>query len=168
MNNEIPNLWATDNINLNIISPLAIMRTQAGNLETMTRGLLKAVILPSVAEKSGNIFYAFDIIAPALNNYQHRLFSVRHASELVYPVTFYGSSELQTEQEWMLDANSNAYSESDFINKLGYVLQSAYTVAIIQSLIARSNDETIPLSSDEDDPNNDEVEMIENAIEDQQ
>ena len=37
MAQRIPNLWSQKDVNVQVLSPLAILRTQAANLEQMTR-----------------------------------------------------------------------------------------------------------------------------------
>lgn len=150
MANDIPNLWSGNITNLKVLSPLAILRTQASNLETMTRGLLKVAIDEEEFAVDGkkNTFYNFDIVAPALNGYRHRLFALYHHMALVYPITFVLSSEIASETMPFSRGDREAYSEEDFTEKLGSVLQSNYTTSVIQSLIARSNENIVAENKD--------------------
>lgn len=143
MTNEIPNLWSAEITNLKILSPLAIMRTQASNLEKMTRGLLKVAIEEGkiAAQGQKQTLYNFDIVAPALNGYRHRLFGVYHEIGLVYPITFIVSAEIMSQLKWLSMDNLKSFTEEDFTQRLGKVLKSSYTTSVIQSLLARSNED---------------------------
>lgn len=131
----IPNLWPKNDVSVNVLSPVAILRAQASSLTQMTKGLLQGEVT-SIALESGRTQYHLDIVAPALENYRHRLLSVTQPSKMNYPVSFLG-------QEPILGYKGDdtlAYSEQQFINKLQDVLNSEAAVAVLQSLISRSNE----------------------------
>ncbi|HWG47140.1 MAG TPA: hypothetical protein VN688_30530 [Gemmataceae bacterium] len=136
MPDTIPNLWSPD-IAQNVLPPLAILRTQAGFLGQMTKGLLRAEITSMKTEKW--IQYQFDLHAPALGGYRHRLFAVGHEPDTFYPVTveaecFAGPTTLN-EPDF-----PTAATQDEFLKLIGQVLQSREVRSIIQTLIARSNE----------------------------
>ncbi len=140
MAQRIPNLWSEKDIKVEVLSPLAILHAQATNLEQMTKGLLQAEITQVVGEE-GTTFYRLDIVAPALGSYRHGLFAISHQKEMVYPVKFV----LPDGQSMPLYTHLNgsgeiAETEAEFLEKLKEVLRSSSVNAVIQSIIARSNE----------------------------
>ena len=142
MATKIPNLWSQKDVKVEVLSPFAILRTQAANLEQMTKGLIEAEIT-ATATATGEIFYQLDLIAPVLGGYRHRLFAISHKKDMLYPVRFLLSSTQISElikrlgpQNW----TEVAGTEAIFLNELTYLLQSNDVNAVIQSIIARSNE----------------------------
>lgn len=140
MAQRIPNLWSEKDVKVEVLSPVAILHTQAANLETMTKGLIEAEIT-MLSNERGETLYNLDLVAPALGGYRHRLFGISHKQDMVYPVKFV----LESTQTFPLFARLNgkgeiAETEAAFLEKLGEVLQSSTVNAVIQSLIARSNE----------------------------
>lgn len=137
MSSKIPNLWPTEAVSFETLSPVAILRVQAENLTRMTHGLLQGEVLTTnVSQKT--VRHHLEIVAPALNGYRHQLLTVKHDKNLVYPVSFVtdepaGDDELHA-------FSSTAYTEEEFIKLLTGALQSGYVLSVINSLIARSNE----------------------------
>ena len=146
MAQRIPNLWSQKDVNVQVLSPLAILRTQAANLEQMTKGLIEAEVTVLTDEK-GETVYQLDIIAPVLGGYRHRLLAVSHQKDMVYPVKFILSPNQSSELLWSYSNRGAAETELTFLEKLGEVLQSKTVNAVIQSIIARSN-EILAVSSE--------------------
>lgn len=104
----------------------------------MTQGLIETHITVTTGDK-GEAVYQLDIVAPALGGYRHRLVAISHLKDMVYPVKFILSPDQDMGLTWLI-ANSIAATEAIFLEKLGQVLQSKEVNAVIQSIIARSNE----------------------------
>jgi hypothetical protein len=164
MPDTIPNLWPTD-IVLNVVSPLAILRTQAGLLAEMTKGLLIAQV-STIKTEHGLVRHLLDLIAPALNGYRHRLLTATHHRDMIYPVTVTAecfppkntsasvpggfaefAETLASVQEKLASVTGiekhQAATQQEFIEMVGQILHSAEVRSLIQSLIARTNEERI-------------------------
>ncbi len=144
---EIPDLWPNDVALTDIVSPAAILRYQAGQLRAKTRNLLEADV--EIVPDDKNVKIEFYVIAPALDRYRVLLFSVTHRPELVYPVTVI--DECLCDEE-VYDERDSGYPEAadqkEFTRLLSIVLASPRTRSVIQSLLARSNeDRTSPVPS---------------------
>ncbi len=141
MAQRIPNLWSEKDVKVEVLTPLAILRTQAANLEQMTQGLIEAEIVTSTSDK-GETVYQLDVIAPALGGYRHRLFSISHQKDMVYPVRFTVPPGIAMELKRIGGGNwlEVTGTESAFLDQLEDVLTSNTINAIIQSIIARSNE----------------------------
>lgn len=139
MTQRIPNLWSEKDVKVEVLSPLAILQTQAANLETMTKGLIEAEITTLTNER-GETLYNLDLVAPALGGYRHRLFGISHKQDMVYPVKFILPSSQNFGSMFPFASQLSAETEAEFLEKLGEVLQSNSVNAVIQSLIARSNE----------------------------
>ena len=135
MPTEIPDLWPDEVTNVNVVSPVAILRIQAGLLREKTHNILEAVIETEALEAF--VEHKFVVIAPALDRYRHVLFSVRHDANQVYPVTVEAECLQWREQtsRW-----PTATSQNDFFKLIGIIFMSEDTKALIHSLIAQSND----------------------------
>ena len=144
MTATIPNLWSPD-IKLNVLTPVAILRAQAGMLSQMTKGLLEAEVIAS--EGGHESEYALTLIAPALEGYRHQLVVVRHNPSLVYPATLeaecFGpgqSAEQKAGKNGGGDSEATALSDNEFTELLRVALQSPEVNCVVLSLIARSNE----------------------------
>ena len=122
----------------------------------MTKGLLDAEV-STVTSDTGAVQHQLDLIAPALR-YRHRVLTVKHNRDLVYPVTveaecFQPKPKVQTIGEMLAisdpfsrpakpeDWRPQANTEQEFIDLVSKVLRSGEVRSIIQSLIARSNEQ---------------------------
>ena len=165
MSTSIPVLWA-DDIKVDIVPPIAILRAQVEPLRRMSGGLLGAEVTNTV---SGEFVKHFlDVIAPALHGYRQRILSVAHHSEMVYPVRveshFHstkwevpptpGMSVLRRPLMPPEMANlfakfasgdpgvpwmPNAETQEELIQAIQLILRSGDVRGLTQSLIARSN-----------------------------
>lgn len=141
MANSIPNLWPPATVSVDIVSPLAILRTQAQNLTEMTKGLLAGEVT-SVDEGPDVVVHQFEVVAPALNKYRHRILSVKHNRNLVYPVYFDTPTSLASIVATVAkgSATNKADTEAEFLEALTGVLNSRVVLSVISSLIARINE----------------------------
>lgn len=124
MPNEIPSLWPTDLLDVQISTPVAILKKQANDLATATRAILRGEV---VTETNGDFFiHRFFILAPALD-YRYQLCMITHAIGL-YPCKGYLGSAMEQRIE----------SEAELIAWLQGVFQDPGTHKTLASLIAQS------------------------------
>ncbi|CAN5700587.1 hypothetical protein BH23PLA1_BH23PLA1_05790 [soil metagenome] len=186
----IPVLWS-DDIKLDTLPPLAILRAQANALRQMTRGLLEAEVTTSKREK-GRVEHRFDLIAPGLDGYRHRLFIVSHRAEMVYPVkvetTLHERTAVRrTPREHTIHEKlaekrptkrlpgaeetdlwtPNAATEQEFVEVVRQILQSNEVRSLIQSLVARSNEQRFKEVEDLPTEEGDEPSQAEQASPDE-
>lgn len=155
MADTIPVLWS-DDIKVDVVTPLAILRSQVGPLRRITNGILDAEI-STVTGDSKDVRHLFDLVAPVLNHYRHRILTVTHHRDLAYPVTVEAECfQPKDPSEGALAVAANlsrtlsqfkprdwrpvASTEQEFIDLVRKTLRSNEVRSIIQSLIARSND----------------------------
>jgi hypothetical protein len=156
-------LWPEQLEDTEIRSPVSILREQATLLGSKTNNLVQAdVEIGNTA--TGNFLYHFFIVAPTLNNYHYRLFSVEHDIAL-YPSLIYVGEELGQELgaqpksqlavekaadrlQSMVWANSilpratvdyylSVNSEDEFVNTLKLILNSNVTKQVISALLSQ-------------------------------
>jgi len=145
----IPDLWS-DDIKVDVVTPLAILRAQVGSIQRKTKGLLQAEVTTTTSD-AGWVRHQLDLIAPVLDGYRHRLFAATHEKDLVYPVKIEAECFRPESPEdfaqlfsavtkFQKDERPTAQTEQEFIELLSQVLHSGEVRSIIQSLIARSNE----------------------------
>jgi hypothetical protein len=150
----IPVLWS-DDISVDVLSPLAIMQTQVAPLSQRTRGILEAEI-ETISSGSGKVQHQFDLVAPVLSHLRRRILLATHQKDLVYPVVVEAEcfiSEDTTpvaqllsraasarDPNKLLEGQRQAATEQEFVKILEQILRSDQIRSLIQSLIARSND----------------------------
>jgi hypothetical protein len=158
----IPVLWS-DDISVDVLAPIAILRAQAGPLSQKTKGLLVAGI-ETITSESGTVQHQFDLVAPVLNKFRRRILIATHQIDLVYPVTVeaecYASESflrtpssiintLLSPREEFLERHRRAATDQDFMKLVGEVFHSVQVRSLIQSLIARSNEQKNTTESSE-------------------
>ncbi len=84
MTDTIPDLWPTAALKTTVLTPIAILRTQATCLSQKTQGLLVGDVTVTAAENGQNQVSLF-VVVPALNNYRHRLMTVQYRREATCP-----------------------------------------------------------------------------------
>lgn len=151
MPSKIPNLWPTETVSVEILSPLAILRMQAQNLTELTHRLVIGEVTTDDRQEDG-IYHHFDIVAPALNGYRHRILTIKHDTSMLYPVSYLvakkrdmKSSTIASWSELLSQEQSGvigpvAMTEADFIKALKEAFNSDFVLSVINSLIARSNE----------------------------
>lgn len=135
---ETQNLWPDFAID-KTKSPKTILKEQAGYLMARTNNVLSAAVETSHYKE--NISHEFYVVAPALNNYRYRLFSVSHEVVGYYPVTIMTEVELQGEHEDDIKIVYNpakAKNEEEFMLLLSKVFKNPENVRIISSLLSQS------------------------------
>lgn len=162
------NLWPDNVSKEKWASPVSLLREQARFLGDQTKNLVTAEV--GTASIEDEVFlYNFYIVAPTLNNYHYRLFSIEHNIEM-YPVTFYMDEQLGNELNAMkkkpsnlvdiaaaasrrqltemgFKTNHNEYTkradnEDEFIKIVGEILKSVRARQVISSL--RSQAHAVP------------------------
>jgi len=161
MTATIPSLWP-DDIKVDVLPPLAILRVQASKIHQLTKGVLLGDI-QTVTGSDGFVSHRLDLIAPALDKRRKSIVSVTHR-EAFYPVVIeadcfrpkvqpspagyagaamnlvIGSSEWPDANDWRPIADG----QDEFIRRVGEVLKSKEVRAVIDSLLALSNEKNQP------------------------
>ena len=133
---QIPNLWPVEQVQVDVLTPLAILRVQATNLNQMTQGILVGKVSTLSSEET--VQHHLDVLVPVLNNYRHRLLSVTHAKDRAYPVVV--QAEYCNDVLISLVNGCQSFTQDHFMNLLGRILESQAIVSVLQSLIAQSNE----------------------------
>ena len=137
MQSEIPDLWPAEVGRVQVITPLLILRHQAGLLRQRSMNLLEAeVTTESDSRGPLDVAHYLELVVPSLDRLQVRLLNVRHNKVRVYPA-YIGANE-----EYAWDGESRANSQSEFVQKLGSLLSSPDLRATIESLLAQANEAT--------------------------
>lgn len=121
----IRSLWPDDIGQSDLVTPVAIMREQAGLLGEKTRNLVTAEVMSS--SEQGFIYHNFSLEARALS-YRFQLFRVVHQIAL-YPLTVTSGGK-----SW------KCATEAEFRQVLGEILGSDETKTIVKALIAQSRE----------------------------
>jgi hypothetical protein len=140
----IPDLWS-DDIKVDVLPPIAVLKTQEGLLARKTQGMLQAKLTTTETEKL--VQHGLDLIAPALNFYRERLLSATHDREMPYPVTVTAEAFAPDPPRSggfrfggdPREMQKRAATDEEFIRLVREVLQSPEVRALIHSLIARIN-----------------------------
>jgi hypothetical protein len=164
MSEPTRNLWPVTEIN--VLSPIAILRQQATYLREATQGILEAEV--AVLKGDPWTITSFWIVAPALDRYRFELFKIAHNATDPYPVQIFYDGLFATDRinlrEFLVTyaefdtpfTVSNpedepddpitdtilvvASSQDDFMRILETILASTRTQRTLHSLIARTND----------------------------
>ena len=144
---KIPDLWGHA-ISVDVLTPAAILNTQATLLKRKTQGIVIAEL--ETTEGSKNIVtIKLDLVAPAVDNFRATVLAVRHKADYVYPALVTSSAFAGKgggpfgDLKWggVEDQMSKlAETEMQFISLLQEALQSGPILSIVQSLIAKSNE----------------------------
>jgi hypothetical protein len=159
MTTAIPDLWP-ESLKPVVLSPVAILRTQAARLKERTNGLLEAEIQTKrITEPNGDTkaLHVFEIVAPAMDGYRFQVLSIEHPSPGAYPVdisSFFlptrvfvamsGGRNIPSEKlpNTQRCANQDAFQEA-----LKKVFSSQELSGILDSLIAQILDKDIDADS---------------------
>ncbi|MDX2301737.1 MAG: hypothetical protein NW226_03005 [Microscillaceae bacterium] len=130
----IENLWS-DAISLEekVVTPVTILKQQASYLAKITQNVVHADVnliedfyRLSYGFGPSKFVYGFILVAPTLNNYQYKLFTIIH-DIVPYPIELFFFDEKYTLQD-----------EDDFIEILRYILSDERTIKVVRSLISQS------------------------------
>lgn len=161
----VPDLWP-DEVRADILTPLAILRIQAGYLNQRVGGILQADVTTHAS--TAIVSHQLVLKAPSLE-YSTAIVAVRHPTEQFYPATVKSSAFLPALPPHASEATRlaatmaavsavagaapfipphfdppaderAANSHEELVELLREVLRSGRIVALTQSLIARSNE----------------------------
>jgi hypothetical protein len=161
MTATIPNLWP-DDIKVDVLPPLVILRAQASKIHQLTKGVLLGEVT-SIEGSDGFVTHRLDLIAPALDNRRVRILSATHR-EGFYPVVIEAECyrpkarsvaemmhlgtlfDMKVGTTWPDATNWRpvAAGQSEFVKYIGEVLKSKEVRAVIDSLLALSNEKNQP------------------------
>lgn len=122
---DIPDLWGT--LNLDVLSPKTVLMAQSAHFEKRSKGLLRLDIQEEKVDAASITKYHIYIVAPVLNNERHELATL-YIGKTLFPVRAMGSNDQ------MPDQNS-------FMKYLHDLFNSKQTKSILDSLVAKINDE---------------------------
>ena len=129
MPDTLPDLWPEIETE-NIVTPLAILRYQAGQLRAKTKGLIEAEVRTERFDDD-SVCHELVIIAPALDRYEYVIATFGHHVKLVYPVAV------------AIESNPRARmcnSQDELLDAVSEILRTEKVKAVISSLIAQSRD----------------------------
>ena len=140
METEI-DLWPDLN-SVGILTPAAMLKTQAGMLSKKTNGRLQGLV--ETYSLRGEIYHQLFVVVPALENYRYSLLTVHHSPTL-YPVTVdespvstATSTSTQAYALAALNPPTTLADEKSFQSWLGTALSDVNTKRILQNLLAQA------------------------------
>ena len=161
MSSTIPDLWS-DDIKMDVLSPLVILRSQASLLGRKTQGILKGEVVTVTSDVL--VQHLLDLIAPVLDQYRATLLTATHQQNKVYPVRVAAQCLAPKTKPMSLDEQlainkgkmwtailsfrpgelppnqREAFTQEEFIELVRRVFHSGEVRSLIQSLVARSNE----------------------------
>lgn len=162
MSTTIPDLWPPE-IQVDTVTPLAILRVQKSSIEQRLSGLVRCEI--STTESGDWHQHRFDLIASALNHYRVTLLTATHPKAGAYPVyvtslSKFGEREVKlmkpavaqvgaaafaplTNQYSTFPEGEKASSQHEFVELVRQILSSSSVRSLIDSIIARINEAKI-------------------------
>jgi hypothetical protein len=146
-------LWPSA-IKPEVMSPMEILTIQAEALAEQTKGVLKAdVSLAEVRVRDSKEklqlkeVINFDIVAPILEEYRHRILAVSYNKGLPYPATVESSGLDDLSMHQILGSitvgkkikpYNQANNDEEFFNLVKQVFTSEWVISIAQSLILQA------------------------------
>ncbi len=144
MPTEIPDLWG-DDIRVDIVPPLVVLKTQAEAISRRTKGMLTADVSSSRdVDDDGAVECRHKLLlqARSIGYHGEELLQIQHYENRYYPLTI----ELPTGIVWdYADSDTpTAYrrcnDQDELLAALGRALTSPPTKAALNSLLARVNE----------------------------
>jgi hypothetical protein len=131
--------WS-DDIKVEVLTPLMILRAQEPALRKKTKGILQAEV--ETVSTDSSVIHNLYLVAPALGNYKEKILSVTHTPSLVYPCEVASSTLSGVRHVAVVPSLSETiYSQTGFIDRLRDALQSPFVRSTIDSLLAKSNEQ---------------------------
>ena len=126
------NLWPEDIDVSEVIAPVTILKEQASLLGERTKNLVEGRVTPNNDNflYTTDFVYDFDLVAPALNNYRYRLFTIEHNVDL-YPLFIRNFEAFAVPR-------LEVPNEEEFLTRLAEIFSSRKAKSVIKSLIAQS------------------------------
>lgn len=129
---ETQNLWPDFPVEVTK-SPKAILKEQAGYLMAKTNNVLSADV--ETSQSQGKIVHHFYIVAPAMDNYRYKVFSVSHGV-IYYPLSIEWEDN---KSPWEgIISGRQAKDQSEFLTILSQIFKDSDTIRIISSLLSQS------------------------------
>ncbi len=122
----IPDLWPEEIVFTPTLSPLTILRHQAGILREKSRGVIEGEVLSSA--NGTDVSHELRLVAPSLDRYSRQLLRVNHHKDLPYPCKVISDS---------FEQDDDVHSPDGLIESLSRALNSGITRSLIFSLLAR-------------------------------
>ena len=139
---QLPDLWPSEVGQVKVLTPLFILRHQAGLLRKRSSNVLEAEVTSTYEpDRHLDTCHFLDLVVPALDRFRVRILNVRHSKMKVYPAYI-------AESEYSSDENGRSNSQAEFIENLGHMLKSDDTRSLIESLLAQATE-----ALNEGDPN---------------
>lgn len=139
----VESLWPENIGEVQIKSPVNILREQAALLGEHTRNIVEARVgdnqnfQNSSQELLEPFNYEFFIVAKLVNNYHYGLFYISHGFDL-YPVTFHVSDDIYEELGFRGKNDGIAVDGEEYFKEiLGKILRSRKTRQVIQAILAQ-------------------------------
>jgi hypothetical protein len=135
-------LWPTDIINPRVRAPITILKEQAILLQQKSNGVINAQVKriktqEQLSEEKGFFLYEFVVVAPVLQSFEYRLFSISHEIEL-YPITIETDEIVARELGNLNNDPIIVKSEPDYIEYLRKIFCAKKTKKIINAMLAQS------------------------------
>ncbi len=131
MQPDVPDLWPPEVEQTAVLTPLLILRHQAGLLRKRSGGVLEAEVTSDAAGDGTR--HAVDLIVPSLGRLRVRLLSVRHLTTEVYPAW------VDLGDDDAADGDGAA-TQAEFLAALGQLLASPSVRSALQSLLAQAHE----------------------------
>ena len=144
MPTEIPDLW-DDDIKVDVLPPLLILKAQAVALNRKTSGILSASVrteLSSISDPEKttlNETHFLELSAPVYG-YSEEILIVTHARSRVYPAQILLPEAIRWSNNLLLSKSNSAATVEEFFKYLREALRSPVTRGSIDTLLARSNE----------------------------
>ena len=142
-------LWPEDFGHISELkAPVTILKEQASLLGKKTSNLVEAEVVQYSSPTPGKFDYTFYIVAPVLDNYKYKLFTISHGIDS-YPVTIYVGEDMQAEIDLAeIDLTEPreklvAESESEFVEVLKKIFSTEKTKRAIGTLLSMASEEEI-------------------------
>ena len=137
-------LWPEIITTEKIKAPVAILREQASLLGQKTKNLVTAEV-EKPRKYNERFNYSFELVAPTLDNYHYRLFTVEHDISL-YPLHLYIDQDIAEElkNQTSLDFDEegtpfvSAENEDELMKQLRIVFSSKRTMHLVKALLAQA------------------------------
>ena len=138
------NLWPNQIVHQGMKAPVTILKEQAYLLGQMTKNIVEAHVsfnnANQVATESLPFHYLFFIVAPALQNYRYKLFSIEYDID-IYPIIFHLSDDIKKDipEEFVNEKGEvKAQSEDEFQSILAEIFKGQKTLRVINAMLAQS------------------------------
>lgn len=114
-------------------SPKSLLKEQAGYLMQKTNNVLSAEV--ETSQSQGKIIHHFYVVAPAMDNYRYKIFSVSHGV-IYYPLAIEWE-DYKSPWEGIMSGHQ-AKDQEEFLVILSQIFNDPNTVRIISSLLSQS------------------------------